>query len=83
VVSYTPRRLYSQGKSPWYSLDRRLDGPQSRSGRGGEEIGFNIIPHLRLGLPSGLIPSNTVYFSQPCMLHVPSPPPFNDSDNIW
>jgi hypothetical protein len=26
-----------QGKSPWYPLDRRLGGPQSRSGRGGEE----------------------------------------------
>jgi hypothetical protein len=24
-------------KEPWYPLDRRLDGPQSRSGRGGEE----------------------------------------------
>jgi hypothetical protein len=31
------RPLYPQGKSPWYLLDRRLDGPQSRSGRGGEE----------------------------------------------
>jgi hypothetical protein len=26
-----------QGKGPWYPLDRGLDGPQSRSGRGGEE----------------------------------------------
>jgi hypothetical protein len=26
-----------QGKSPWYPLDRRLSGPQSRSWRGGEE----------------------------------------------
>jgi hypothetical protein len=26
-----------QGKSPWYPLDGRLGGPQSRSGRGGEE----------------------------------------------
>jgi hypothetical protein len=25
------------GKSPWYPLDRRLGGPQSRSGYGGEE----------------------------------------------
>jgi hypothetical protein len=25
------------GKSPWYPLDRRLGGLQSRSGRGGEE----------------------------------------------
>jgi hypothetical protein len=26
-----------QRKSRWYPLDRRLGGPQSRSGRGGEE----------------------------------------------
>jgi hypothetical protein len=25
------------GKYPWYPLDRRLGGSQSRSGRGGEE----------------------------------------------
>jgi hypothetical protein len=31
------RPLYPQGKSPWYPLGRKLDGPQSRSGRGGEE----------------------------------------------
>jgi hypothetical protein len=37
VVSFTTRPLYSQGKSPWYTLDRRLGGPQSRSGHGGEE----------------------------------------------
>jgi hypothetical protein len=38
VVSFTPQLLYPQGKSPWYPLDRRLGGPQSRSERGGEEI---------------------------------------------
>jgi hypothetical protein len=32
----TPRPLYPQGKSPWYPLDRRLDGLQSHSGCGGE-----------------------------------------------
>jgi hypothetical protein len=37
VVSFTPRQLYPQGKSPWYPLDRRLGGPLSHSGRGGEE----------------------------------------------
>jgi hypothetical protein len=31
------RPLYLQGKSPWHPLDRRMGGPQSRSGRGGEE----------------------------------------------
>jgi hypothetical protein len=37
VVSFKPRSPYPQGKSLWYQLDRRLGGPQSRSGRGGEE----------------------------------------------
>jgi hypothetical protein len=37
VVSFTPLPLYPRGKSPRYPLDRRLDGPQSRSGRRGEE----------------------------------------------
>jgi hypothetical protein len=32
VVSFTPRPLYPQGKRPWYTLDRRLGGPQSRLG---------------------------------------------------
>jgi hypothetical protein len=32
------RLLYPQGKSPWFTLDRRLGGPQSRSGRGDEKI---------------------------------------------
>jgi hypothetical protein len=37
VVSSTPRPSLPQGKSLRYPLDRRLSGPQSRSGRGGEE----------------------------------------------
>jgi hypothetical protein len=37
AISFTPRPLYHQWKSLWYPLDRRLGGPQSRSGRGGEE----------------------------------------------
>jgi hypothetical protein len=32
-----PWLLYPQGKSPFYPLDRKLDGPQSQSGYGGEE----------------------------------------------
>jgi hypothetical protein len=32
-----PRPIYPRGKSPQYPLDRRLGGPQSLSGRGGEE----------------------------------------------
>jgi hypothetical protein len=37
VVSFTPSYLYSRGKSTPYSLDRRLGGLQSLSGRGGEK----------------------------------------------
>jgi hypothetical protein len=51
VVSFKPRPLYSQGKSPWYPLDRRLSGSQSRSGRGGEEKNSQ--------LPPGIEPYNT------------------------
>jgi hypothetical protein len=32
-----PWPLYPQGKSPRYTLDRRLGGPQSQSGHSGKE----------------------------------------------
>jgi hypothetical protein len=44
VVGFTPLPLYHQGKSPWHPLDRRLGGPQSRSGRGGEEKNSQPLP---------------------------------------
>jgi len=34
------------GKQPRYPLDRRLGGPQSRSGRGGEEKNPQPLPGL-------------------------------------
>jgi hypothetical protein len=37
---------HSQGKSPWYPLDRRLGGSQSRSGRGGEEKNIQPPPEI-------------------------------------
>jgi hypothetical protein len=46
VVSFTPRPLYPKKKSPWYPLDRRLGGPQSRSGRGGEEKNSQTPPGI-------------------------------------
>jgi hypothetical protein len=46
VVSFAPRPLNPQGKSPWYPLDRRLGGPQSRSGRGGEEKNSQSLPGM-------------------------------------
>jgi hypothetical protein len=46
VVSFTPRPLYPQVESPWYPLDRRLVGPQSQAGRGGEEENSQPLPGL-------------------------------------
>jgi hypothetical protein len=37
MVSLTPRPLCSQGKSPQYTLDRRLGEPRNRPGHHGEE----------------------------------------------
>jgi hypothetical protein len=37
VVSFKPQPLYPRGKNTRYPFDRRLGGPQSRSGRGREE----------------------------------------------
>jgi hypothetical protein len=48
VVSFTPppRTLYLRGKSPLCPLDRRLSGPQSRSGCGGGEKNSQPLPGL-------------------------------------
>jgi len=48
VVSFRLRLLYPRGKSPRCALSRRLGGPQSRSGRGGEEKNFVIPPGIEL-----------------------------------
>jgi hypothetical protein len=42
VISFTPRPLYPQGKSPQYPLDRKLGGLQSRSRCCGVEK--NLLP---------------------------------------
>jgi len=45
VVSFTPQPLYPQGKSPCYLMNKRLCGPLSRSGRGGEEKNSTDLIH--------------------------------------
>jgi hypothetical protein len=56
-VSFTTRPLYSGGKSPQYTLDRRLGGPKNRSGRGGEEKQFRHCPlqELNPGRPPRIL----------------------------
>jgi hypothetical protein len=49
--SFTPRPLYPRGKSPRYPLDRRLGGPQSRSGCCGVERNLLPLPESNSGRP--------------------------------
>jgi hypothetical protein len=44
-----PCRFTFQGKSPWYLFDRRLDGPQSRSGHGVEKVHFCRVDKREIG----------------------------------
>jgi hypothetical protein len=41
-----PGRFTPREKVPWHPLDRRLGGPQSRSGRSGEEKNSQPLPGL-------------------------------------
>jgi len=47
VVSFTPRSLYPQGRSPRCPLARRVGGPQSHSGRGGLEKNSQPAPGIK------------------------------------
>jgi hypothetical protein len=51
VVSFTSRSLYPGEKSPLYPLDRRLGGPQNRSGWRGEG---NILDPIGTRIPAPL-----------------------------
>jgi len=44
VVNFTLRTLNIRGEGPRYPSDRRLDGPQNRSGRGRGEKNSIIAP---------------------------------------
>jgi hypothetical protein len=46
MVRITHRSLCFQVKSTWYPLNRRLGGPQSRSGRGDEEKNSQLPPEI-------------------------------------
>jgi len=40
-------QLYVQVKNTWYPLDRRLGGPQSRSGNSGEKKNSKLLPGIK------------------------------------
>jgi hypothetical protein len=67
VVRFTPPLLYPQRKSTGYLLSRRLVGPQSRFGRGGEEKNSQHIQRLE---PSIIQPVAQRYIAElTCLLH--------------
>jgi len=61
VASFTIRPLYPQGKGSRYQLDRRLDGPQSRSGHGGEEKDSHSPPRIEPPNPYRQACSQSLY----------------------
>jgi hypothetical protein len=60
MVSFTALPLYPRKKSAQYWLDRRLGGPESRSGRSGEEKNFLplSVNQSSISLSSSLLPSH-------------------------
>jgi hypothetical protein len=67
VVRFTPRPLYPRRKSPLYLLDRRLGGPQNRSGRRGEEkildpTGTRASTPPPVAIPTALFRLNSCYY---------------------
>jgi len=56
IVSFTPRRLYPQGKNTppgtWHVLDRSLCEPQSWFGSGGEEKNSGFYRESNAGRPA-------------------------------
>jgi hypothetical protein len=57
--------LYPQEKIPWYPLDRRLGGPQSRSGGGGEEKNSQPL----LGLSFSKVDSSGFFLLEAYKIH--------------
>jgi hypothetical protein len=61
VVSFTRRQFYPQRNNPPYHLDRRLGGPQSRSGRSGEEKKSQPPPRIEPQNPDRPARSQSLY----------------------
>jgi hypothetical protein len=62
-------QLHPKGRSPWYPLDRRVGGPQSRSGLGGEEIKSQPLPGLEPPIIQPVAQRYTTELSRPTVIH--------------
>jgi hypothetical protein len=49
------------GENPWYALDTRMGGPQSRSGRGGEKKNPQPLPGLEPPIIQPVVQRCTTY----------------------
>jgi hypothetical protein len=67
MASFTPRPLYSRDKSPRFPFDRRLGGPQRRSGRKLEKWSVKMwtgFVWLRIGTSDRLLSTGTLGFHE-------------------
>jgi hypothetical protein len=55
VVSFGPWQVHPQGHTPWYPLDKRLGGLESRCGRCGEKECLLSLPGIEPRYLSGLV----------------------------
>jgi hypothetical protein len=60
---YNPAAL-PPGKSPWYPLDRKLGGPQSRSGLAGEEENSQFLPGFEPPIIQPIVQRYAIELSQ-------------------
>jgi hypothetical protein len=70
VISFAPQPLYPQGKSLWDPLDRKLIGPQSRSGHGVGKEKFPAPVGNRTAMMMMMI-TCSYYKDYCCSVHIP------------
>jgi hypothetical protein len=64
------RQLYSQGNSPWYPMDRRLDGSQYRYGRCDEEKNYQSMSGLEPPIIQSVTQLYTTELSRPLLNNI-------------